>query len=223
MTLFAHTHIGVSTNLLNNPRNILGAVSKLSQNFQVIEVELENGTKDLLDGDSGTYNTIVRALAEFRQTNNLRFSVHAPYKGPLCNLAAADADARRNSCNRLRQAIQYCADIGGVRVTYHPGHINSLPMHQLMENLRRSLDELVPEAEDKQVTLCLENMGAERSISIVFSPEQHIELCQQTGTQLTLDIVHLASHFWAGEKFFQSFKAMLPYIGNIHLADTPVP
>jgi sugar phosphate isomerase/epimerase len=225
---FSYTNIGVSTNLFNNPRDVVGLVRRLGLDFPVVEVEIENGVRKLLNESPSIYEATVEELNEIRVQQGLYLSVHAPYIGADCDLSAEDEEVRQSSCNLLRKAIQFCADIGGERLTYHPGYISNLSVERMIENLTRSLLELVPEAGDKGVKLCLENTGADRPTYLVFSPEQHALLSEKTGTRLTVDLIHHASLHSneQGEisyQFFDELMVMMPHIENIHIADMNIP
>ena len=223
MKRFDPTRFGGSTNLLNNPGDIVGAVTRLSRTFGVIELEMEDEARSVFEAAAARYDETVRGLLEIKKSSHLYFSVHAPYVGPDCDLSSDDPVTRRRSQDLLRRAIGFTRDLGASRLTYHPGYLSRVPLRSLMENLMRSLDELVPEANALGVTLCIENMGAERPHYIVFSPAEHRELCQATGTRLTFDLVHHASLVPLGDRYRDDLSLLLRNIENIHLADAAAP
>lgn len=222
-----YERIGVSTNLFHNPKNVVDIVSYLSQKFSVIELELEHDARDLLDADVVEIETTIAQLNELRRSKNVRFTVHAPYIGGDCDLAAEDEQVRQASCNLLYKVIELSARFRANRVTYHPGYVCSLSTGHMIENLKRSLDQLVPKAAAWGIELCLENTGAERPSYQLFSPKQYVALSQQTGTFLTLDLIHHASLFSRNGKltdeFFITLEEMLPYVKNVHFADMKIP
>ena len=227
MTYLNYTHIGVSTNLFHNPKKIVETVSYCSKDFSVIELELEHSARTLLNADSCQIETTVLQLNKLQESKNLHLSVHAPYIGSDCNLAAEDEQVRRVSCELLRRVIQLSAQFGVKRITYHPGYASFIPILRLLDNLKHSLDVLVPEAAARGIELCLENTGAERPSYLLFSPQQYVELSQQTGTYLTLDLIHHASLFSKDgrltSEFFETLLEMLPYVKNVHFADMEIP
>lgn len=222
-----YERIGVSTNLFHNPKNIVDIASYLSQEFSVVELELEHGARDLLDAEVVEIETAIAQLNELKRLKSVSFSVHAPYIGADCDLAAEDEQVRQVSCNLLYEVVKLSARFQASRVTYHPGYVSSLSTEHMIENLKRSLDWLVPEAAALGIELCLENTGAERPSYQLFSPKQYIALSQQTGTFLTLDLIHHASLFSQNGKltddFFITLEEMLPYVKNVHFADMKIP
>ncbi len=85
----------------------------------------------------------------------------------------------------------------------------------------------MPVAAQHSIQLCLENTGDDRPTFLLFSPAQYIDLARQTGTFLTLDLIHHASLFfeddYPNEQFFQTAAEMLPYVRNVHIADMRIP
>lgn len=222
-----YKHIGISTNVLHNPRNILETVSYLGQHFSVIELEFEHGARNMLDAGAGEIEFTIAQLNRLRKSENIHFSVHAPYIGADCDLAAEDEQVRQVSCQLLRRVINLSARFGVERVTYHPGYIGSLSTDRAIANIERSLELLVPEAAALGISLCMENTGAERPSYQLLSPKQYLTLCQQTGTYLTLDLVHHASLFsyenQLTDEFFLTLEEMLPFVKNVHFADLEIP
>lgn len=222
MQPFEPDRFGVSTNLLDNPEDIVGAVRRLSS-FPVVEIELEDEARRVLDAPPAVYDTVVERLIALRQERRLSLSVHASYVGPECDLAADDPAIRRASIRRLATAVRFSADVGASRLTYHPGYVSRDPGHRPLETLFQSIDEIMPAAEASDVTLCVENMGADRPKYIVLSPAAHVDLCEKTGSRLTFDVVHHVSLCAIGPQFFDDLALMLPHISNVHLADAVPP
>ena len=223
MPHFDAHRFGVSTNLLDNPGDVVATIERLSARFPIVELELEDDARSVLRGGPPAREAIVEQLITLRQERGLELSVHAPYVGPECDLASEDADVRRASGQLLTRAIRFASDIGATRLTYHPGYLARAPVRRLLDNLMRSLDELVPTAHASGVTLCLENMGTDRPKYIVLSPADHVELCRKTGSRLTFDVVHQASLGVVEPALFETLQTLLPYVENVHLADALPP
>ena len=223
------SRIGVSTNLFQHEKNTFQVIHELSQYFSVIEIELEHEARRLLQDEQDIANEMSKEmLADINAIRGkIDISVHAPYIGPNCNLASQDEHAREKSCQQLREAMSFCYRVGAEKLTYHPGYVSSCSIESSLAQLRRSLSTLVPNASELGIKLCMENTGDNRPSYLRFSPEQYVDLCQTTGTYLTLDLIHHASLFSEenrlGAAFFQSLDAMLPYVKNIHVADMDIP
>lgn len=238
MSFLQKEQLGISTNLFHGIQfqNIFEAVFQLSQSFSTIEVELEYGFKTLLDivsievsqSERAQAWNVIKRLQELQSEKSLHISVHAPYIGADCDLSAEDTFIREQSCQLLQKSIDFCVELGAERLVYHPGYRSEQPPEKALNNLKRSLDTLIPVATKKGVKLCMENTGNDRPAFLLFSPAQYIELARQTGTFLALDLVHHASLFATKECtlddiFFQTAAEMLPYVMNIHIADMLIP
>ena len=171
MPYFDSHRFGVSTNLLDNPGDVVATIDRLSARFPIVELELEDAARSVLREEPPARDAIVEQLVTLRRERDFVLSVHAPYLGPACDLASEDPAVGRASAQLLTRAIRFAADVGATRLTYHPGYLARQPVRRLLENLMRSLDELVPTAHAAGVTLCLENMGADgQSISFFLQP-----------------------------------------------------
>jgi sugar phosphate isomerase/epimerase len=69
------------------------------------------------------------------------------------------------------------------------------------------------------VNLSAENMGADRPAFIILTPEEQVDLCQSTGTWITLDLIHLASLIPQGQAFDDALAMLIPYTKELHIAD----
>lgn len=216
--------IGFSTNVLDNPPDIVESVRQLSQDFQCIELELGDAAeRTVYEANPAQYQKIVQDLKGLIREKNLRLSIHAPYIGVTANLAALDEAKRVLSIVRLKKSIEFAHHIGVRLVTCHPGLRMKQQQRPLLDQLCTSLSEVIPFAESLGVQLCVENMGNERPNYIVMTPEEQIEMCEKTGARITLDLIHLASMVGSETELEASLKMLAPYIVNMHIADMVVP
>lgn len=216
--------IGFSTNVFDNPPDIVDSIRKISTDFSCIELELGDAAeRTVYEATPERYAELVRELRELIREKNLRLSIHAPYIGVTGNLAAVDEIKRRQSIERLERAIVFASDIDVKLVTCHPGLRLKQAQDVLLERLRLSLVEVVAFAKARGVELCVENMGNERPNYIVMSPDEQIEMCEATGAGITLDLIHLISVQGAGPQTEADLARLCPYIKNMHIADMVVP
>jgi sugar phosphate isomerase/epimerase len=215
--------IGFSTNVFDNPADIVATTQAILQDFPDVEIEIEDEAKDFVRGATPQeYEQTTARLRELLQGAERQISVHAPYLSQSTNLASADALVRADAVAQIRQAIVFCADIGGDRVTYHPGFNDAaFTKAALTDNLKRSIEELQKDATKRGVMLCLENMGQGRPKYLVYSGEEHLELHRQTGTWVTLDLVHLASWGHGPDDLAREMATYAPISRNIHFNDMP--
>lgn len=216
--------IGFSTNVFDNPADIVGTTQAILQDFPDIEIEIEDEAKDFLrDASTDEYGQTTTRLRALLQGGDRQVSVHAPYLSrSSTNLASPDAQERAVAVAQIRQAIAFCADIGGDRVTYHPGFNEpGFTKAALTDNLKRSIEALQKDAAERGVMLCLENMGNGRPKYLVYSAEEHVALHRETGTWVTLDLVHLASWCLPADRMAHEMAVYAPISRNIHFNDMP--
>lgn len=102
------------------------------------------------------------------QSSGLAVAVHAPFTS--LNIAALNPGIRAESVRQTLAAVDLCADIGGKRVVMHNGRYIlprrmtdrapeafKLQRHYNIESLKR----VASRAEERDVIICLENIGFE--------------------------------------------------------------
>lgn len=215
--------LGFSTNVFDNPADIAATVEQILAHFTDIEIELEDAAESVVfDSSESDYRQLVCRLRGALSAGARQISVHAPYLSRSTDLAACDEDVRSGAVEQVRRAVRFCADIGGDRVTYHPGFMNKGDDKTVLTaNLKRSIEALQKEASALGVKLCLENMGNSRPKYLVYSPEEHLALHRETGTWVTLDLVHLATWCDTVEEMNRQMALYAPVTANIHVNDKP--
>ena len=87
---------------------------------------------------------------------------HSPF-GTENDLLNPYAESRPRMLARHRLAMQIASDMGVDTICIHVGNSNwfdtkAFPLDKSFENIRRSLDALLPAAEDLRMTICIENI-----------------------------------------------------------------
>jgi sugar phosphate isomerase/epimerase len=217
----SYLEIGFSNNIYDNPRDVAGSVAEMAKDFTAIEIEIsEEARPAIFEATPAEYDRIIDSIQDLVKQKNLSMSVHAEWFGTHTNLSSPNLQERQASGELLRKSMRFAADISAKYVTFHPGYRTHEDNRTLLENMLRSLDVLVPEAREMGVELCIENMGAERRTTIVYTPEEQVEICKKTGINITLDIPHLASHYPQEDEFDRVVQFLSPYIKHVHIADT---
>lgn len=212
--------IGFSTNIWDNPGNIAEHLEFLAEHFTELEFEIAEEAQEVLFGATESeYRTIVADVRSVIARRGVDLSVHAAWWGQHTDLCAKNPDERRMSIEYLRRAIVFASGVGAERVTYHPGYHARRSNDELAEILCDSLRKLEPLYRSAGVKLCVENMGAERPRYVVFSPEEHAQICSVTGTFVTLDVPHLATVHLPRNDFDEALTTLAPFIQTLHIAD----
>ncbi len=125
----------------------------------------------------------------FQSAGILFWSVHAPFGGSH-NLAHPEERIRQRAVEYHKFVLERAKRVGARFLIVHPSSSAQRERGQGWDGLRRSLDELLPFAEDLDIVLAVENMLPEAAIGAdpaelngflvaYFSP--HLRLCFDTG------------------------------------------
>ena len=200
-----------------------------------------NGAKHIVLSD-----TLIRQILHNRKQKQLMLDelsalgmsfmdAHAPF-GPFLDLNCPVEEARPEMIARQKLTLQIIASMGVDTITIHTGNETAYPEYPLevqFEAIKRSLDELLPLAEQLGITICIENIWfrintPERLLAIKECyPTDALGFCYDAGHANLMD---------KGRNFPESnpFKAwkditptwddrilekMLPHVVNCHLHD----
>ncbi len=200
-----------------------------------------NGAKHIVLSD-----TLIRQILHNRKQKQLMLDelsalgmsfadAHAPF-GPFLDLNCPVEEARPEMLARQKLTLQIIASMGVDTITIHTGNETAYPDYPLevqFEAIKRSLDELLPLAEQLGITICIENIWfrintPERLLAIKECfPTDALGFCYDAGHANLMD---------KGRNFPESnpFKAwqditptwddrilekMLPHVVNCHLHD----
>ena len=200
-----------------------------------------NGAKHIVLTD-----TLIRQILHNRKQKQLMMDelasfgmsfmdAHAPF-GPYLDLNCPVEEARPEMLTRQKLNLQIIASMGVNTITIHTGNdvvYPDYPLEVQFEAIKRSLDELLPLAEQLGVTICIENIWfrintPERLLALKECfPTDALGFCYDAGHANLMD---------KGRNFPESnpFKAwgditpawddqilekMLPHVVNCHLHD----
>jgi len=217
--------IGISTNIFNNPENVMALVRDLATDFNVIELEFDNDLRNALEHTAQTRQRFIHDLLTIKTEHDLCFSVHAPYLGRATDIASSNPMARAQAVKLMQRSLALTHELGGTVMTCHPGYLDKSVMQvkTLLENLQRSLEILTRDAQRFGIHLCLENTGNHRPKYLTLDSRQEQQLCKEHGVFITLDLVHYSSYHSIDEDYYLHLKNSLPYVKNVHIADTVTP
>ena len=128
----------------------------------------------------------------------------------------------------LRKRIEECAAAGIDRVITFSGFRRELTTDEGMKNMVEGLKKIVPLAEEKKVTLCLEMLNSRVDIQMKGHPdyfcddiERTVEICRRVGSErmkVLFDIYHV--QIMHGD-LITRIRQHAEYIGHIHTAGVP--
>lgn len=182
--------------------------------------------------------TMAKKLEKELSLFNLTFlDAHAPF-GQYLDLNNPEADVSRQLILRHKLHIQIAADLGVDTLTIHPGndyYYPDVPLAQQINNTKAALEELLPVAEDRNVTVCIENIWCrsntpEKLLEIKAAfPTDYLGFCFDAGHANQMDKGRnfeknsaADCYVLVGEKPVYDDKVgekMLPHIVNCHLND----
>lgn len=212
--------ISFSTNVYDNPPDILGSIKGLAQHFECVEFEIGEGAEEVFWRMSKAERmSLGREIKDFTDENEIGLSVHAGWWGRQYNLCSPGLEERKQSVSLLKEAVEFSMVAGAKSVTFHPGYKDYFDNRTLLDNLILSIREVSNTCNVEGLFLCLENMGAQRPKYPVFSMAEHQEFHESTGCFITIDVTHLCSLFPYGEELFANIRRIAPITRHLHIAD----
>jgi hydroxypyruvate isomerase len=129
---------------------------------------------------------------------------------------------------KLRERIGHCADFGVGRVITFSGYRRGISDDEGIANMVAGLKELVPLAEEKKVTICIEMLNSRVNIDMKGHPdyfcdsiERTIEICKRIGSprvKLLFDIYHV--QIMQGD-LIKRIHEHKDWIAHVHTAGNP--
>ena len=128
----------------------------------------------------------------------------------------------------LRARIEQCVAAGVERVITFSGFRRGISDEEGIANMVAGLKELVPFAEEKKVTLCIEMLNSRVATEMKGHPdyfcdsmERTVEICRQIGSErvkVLFDLYHV--QIMHGDVITR-IKQHAPYIAHVHTAGVP--
>ncbi len=166
---------------------------------------------------------------------------HAPFDSFL-DLSCPDTNYRRYLVAGGIHALELCAMFGVETITFHTGNMGGIPVpagatvETYVDNTCKSLDALLPKAEELGIVICLENIWfpnntPECLLKIMKRfPTDALGLCYDSGHANLMSTKEQDNADNAANRAFdnvglprhhddQILEKMLPYIVNCHLHD----
>lgn len=212
--------VSFSTNVYDNPPDILGSIKDLAQHFDCVEFEIGEGAEEVFWRMSAAERLQLAAeIRTFCSENEITLTVHAGWWGRQYNLCSPLLEERTEAIALLQQAIIFSKAAGARSVSFHPGYKDKLENRVLLDNLISAIREVKAGVDLGGMDLCLENMGEQRPKYPLFSMDEHLEFFHATGCYITIDVTHLCSVFAYGEELFEAIRKIAPVTRHLHIAD----
>lgn len=221
MTRIAGLAFGCSTNLMNNPADIVRCIEALPPELEAVEIEIEEGFRTVLaSADEAGRQRLADALLDLSDRQARHYAIHAPWHGP--GLSLCTSEHRELARAALLLAIDFAGRVRAPIVTFHPGLADDAAEREIVGRLLVALEPIVPVAEDAGVTLCMENMGGMRSANCLLSLAAHAEIWEKLGVRTCLDLPHAASRVATAAALEDYVDEIVGLVGHVHLADTRI-
>ncbi|MCS4510901.1 sugar phosphate isomerase/epimerase family protein [Xylophilus ampelinus] len=212
--------ISFSTNVYDNPADILGSIKSLGQHFDAVEFEVgEAAEKVFWSLSPAQRKELAQRISDYAQESGIELTVHAGWWGREYNLCSADMSERAVAIQKLADTVEFSRIAGATSVSFHPGYKDSHENAVLLENLIQALNATKAICDHENLHLCLENMGDQRPRYPIFSMAEHRRFHEQTGCHVTIDVTHLCSLFAYGPQLFSAIEAIAPITRHLHVAD----
>jgi len=212
--------ISFSTNVYDNPADILGSITDLARHFQAVEFEIgEDAEKTFWSLSAEDRSELAGKIRSFAEHNGITLTVHAGWWGRQYNLCSSDLTERAQAVDCLSAAVEFSHEAGATSVTFHPGYKDQLENGELLDNLIVAINQVTKRCNTDGIALCLENMGGQRPKFPVFTVEEHLRFHKETGCFVTIDVTHLCSLLPYGESLFKAIADLAPVTRHLHIAD----
>ena len=125
-------------------------IEQIASRFELWEVLVE---------ERHAIDAVREELSAASGSHDVRFQIHAPMTD--VNIGSMYEPMRRAAVSEITRTIEFCNELGASLLTLHPGFVNGiafLDKTSIGRQTRRSIEELVPIAEDHGVGLALENL-----------------------------------------------------------------
>lgn len=194
-------------------------------------------THDLINCIMADYTFAAKLEKEMAAANLTFVDAHAPF-GQYLDLNNPETAVRRQLLLRHKLHIQIAADMGVDTLTIHPGndyYYPDIPLQTQINNTIAALDELLPAAEERGVTICIENIWCRSNTPEVLLqikeafPTDALGFCFDAGHANQMDKGRnyeknsaADAYILVGEKPVYDDtiqEKMLPHIVNCHLSD----
>lgn len=207
-------NIGISTRIFSQNKNdVYSVVNMIAEKADAIEIWAEHPTEHFWQIMQDEKKA--KDLAERIRTNNLKASVHAPFHD--INLGTKDPHLHDIFIKEMEKAIDCTERIGGDIMVIHAGRNKVGDKTAVTNNAIESLTHLVKYAENRNVTLCLENDAHSRVNVAIFKEDLLTILQKVKNLKICLDLAHLGTI--RNIDYASFIKALKKYIVHVHISD----
>jgi sugar phosphate isomerase/epimerase len=167
-----------------------------------------------------------KMIREKAESNNLDITIHGAFVD--VNPASLNENVRNFFVSQIKESIEFAVDLGSTLITLHPGSIGAFSDTFLASTLQaqiKSFQEVTKIAEEKNVTLCLENMPIMpmRQIKETYTPKGIVKIVETIDSDnfgITWDIGHSNTTKIPMEEFAREYRL---YLKHVHIHDNNGP
>ncbi len=173
-------NIGISS-MDFSTRPFLDSIDAIEGHFDLWEIVMEG---------EHSLRTIRTPLFDILPRTTLEFSIHAPCSD--LNIASVNPAVRRLSIRMILDVIEFAAEAGILRVTFHPGHFSPLGKRvpeRVAKLNHRALARIGDHAAEFGVVAAVENMPYP-GWTCGNSAEELVSMIDESGVAICFDIGH---------------------------------
>jgi sugar phosphate isomerase/epimerase len=207
---------------MSKPRIGLSMLYTLSEPFSFMVKQLAETQTPYVEVVDDGYHTLNKrresVLKDAAESYSLKYSVHAPFAD--INIASPSKPMLKAALKRLKQSMQYAAELNAYLWVFHPGGKSGIssfyPGADWKQNVA-SIRELHQTAENLGLKIAMENLP-EKYNFLMKSPDDFSRFYEETGLTdigIVLDTGHANL-----ESQIQPFLQKLPgKIAHVHISD----
>jgi len=148
-----------------------------------------DGWEIVSEGQQKITKESLPGLMDIINSMNIEITVHGPFSD--LNPASVNDAIRDESIRQIKQCVELSSDFSNI-VVVHPGVLSPLGSQMPDEAWTRNVDalrELCGHAEERGVTLCLENMPNIEKL-LCRTPSEVLGMAESAGCGITFDVGH---------------------------------
>ena len=224
MGMLTDSHIGISTNILNNPLDISGAIARLATTFNHVEIALDDHALELFKLDKVHYVRKIAEIASIKKRQQCQLIVRGPYQQSMFNLAATDKLTQVKTMKLWLKTLLFAKHVNADMLVIVPGFIENVNISRFKQfkMLKYNLAIMAKRARHLNIKLCLANPRSGQMPRFVLTSSQLKECCKKFNIQFAFNILEFMPFDNLRGRYFSALRKLMPYMGLIYIGDMQI-